>query len=353
MKNKINGIQYLRGYAAILVVLNHLWSIHGGWVSKAFKFDIIGGLGVDIFFVISGFIMACTLNDCNSKNAGALFIKKRIYRIYPLHLLLLTPALLIYFINSNNGTVVEISIRSIIGSLLLIPSISNNKNYAMINPVEWTLVYEMTFYLSLSIFIALTKNKKECISYYSIFVVLMVIVVKLLDLQGPRLGWVNLHYMIGDPIFIDFILGFLVYKLSRSINIKINLLPTLFSLLLISSLGVVLSLTHAPRLVAFGFPSFFIVLLFTLNQNINKKTKSNYIYLSLGNASYSIYLVHHLLMPIYNAIAHKFPSIDGSDIICLLISVASILTGLLIHKYIEKPLYNNWIVTRNKMNSAN
>lgn len=79
MKNNIYGIQYLRGFAAIIVVFNHLWSGHGGNISKTLGFDIIGGFGVDVFFVISGFIMAYTLNDYNketNKNTALIFIKK-------------------------------------------------------------------------------------------------------------------------------------------------------------------------------------------------------------------------------------------------------------------------------------
>ncbi|WP_337064132.1 acyltransferase family protein, partial [Raoultella ornithinolytica] len=79
MKKNIFGIQYLRAYAALLVVFNHLWST-GGVISKYLGFDIIGGFGVDIFFVISGFIMAYTISDYSKPERfgiGWSFIKKR------------------------------------------------------------------------------------------------------------------------------------------------------------------------------------------------------------------------------------------------------------------------------------
>jgi len=71
MKNKsINGIQYLRGYAA-----------GDTTIEKTLRFDQIGGFGVDIFFVITGFIMAYTMSDFgrSERNIFALdFVKRRI-----------------------------------------------------------------------------------------------------------------------------------------------------------------------------------------------------------------------------------------------------------------------------------
>ncbi|OWU99096.1 hypothetical protein B5K12_00010, partial [Klebsiella pneumoniae subsp. pneumoniae] len=82
------------------------------------RFNIIGGFGVDIFFVISGFIMAYTINDSRKENnikAGREFIKKRILRIYPLHLLVLIPILFIYLAKCIVRKT-EISFYSIVGS---------------------------------------------------------------------------------------------------------------------------------------------------------------------------------------------------------------------------------------------
>ncbi|MBD8722867.1 acyltransferase [Oxalobacteraceae sp. CFBP 13708] len=92
--NKLEGIQILRGYAAMLVVVTHLWSV--GVISSALKFSRIGGLGVDIFFVISGFIMCYSLRDPISSSDSVEFLKKRVFRVYPIYLLVLTPFLIQY-----------------------------------------------------------------------------------------------------------------------------------------------------------------------------------------------------------------------------------------------------------------
>ncbi|HDH7826080.1 TPA: acyltransferase, partial [Raoultella ornithinolytica] len=81
-KKSIIGIQYLRAYAAILVVINHFCN-NDIYIFNLLRFDIIGGFGVDIFFIISGFIMAYTLSEfssLSSKQTAISFIKKRIMR---------------------------------------------------------------------------------------------------------------------------------------------------------------------------------------------------------------------------------------------------------------------------------
>ncbi|HBR1796194.1 TPA: acyltransferase, partial [Klebsiella pneumoniae] len=215
MKKNIFGIQYLRAYAALLVVFNHLWST-GGVISKYLGFDIIGGFGVDIFFVISGFIMAYTISDYSKPERfgiGWSFIKKRIHRIYPLHVLVLVPMILVYILECILKKD-EVSIYSIIGSVFLLPDFTASSSYRMINPVEWTLVYEMIFYISLSAFIFITPGKKSCLIIYSIFLALVVLIINGFGFRGERLEWVNIKYIVGDTIFLDFIMGFFVYYLS-------------------------------------------------------------------------------------------------------------------------------------------
>ena len=59
--SKLEGIQILRGYAAVLVVVTHLWSESA--IALNLELSRLGGLGVDIFFIISGFIMCYSLKD--------------------------------------------------------------------------------------------------------------------------------------------------------------------------------------------------------------------------------------------------------------------------------------------------
>lgn len=346
VKKNIFGIQYLRAYAALLVVFNHLWST-GGVISKYLGFDIIGGFGVDIFFVISGFIMAYTISDYSKPERfgiGWSFIKKRIHRIYPLHVLVLAPMILVYIL----GCILkkdEVSIYSIIGSVFLLPDFTASSSYRMINPVEWTLVYEMIFYISLSAFIFITPGKKSCLIIYSIFLALVVLIINGFGFRGERLEWVNIKYIVGDTIFLDFIMGFFVYYLSKKIKIKLTAIQTMSLILVLTALAVIMAKAGLPRLVSYGCPAFILVLIFTVEEKLNRE-KINLL-MTLGGASYAIYLTHPLYLKAYSAIHHLKPSVgEGSDLINFFISLAAIITGLLTYKYIE-PWLNK--ITRPKI----
>src|SRR4051794_24427519 len=84
--NQIVSIQYLRAAAALMVVYNHVFSNH--LVSQYDLFKTLGEWGVDIFFVISGFIMWSSTRK--TRQSPAAFAAKRFYRISPLYWVLLT-----------------------------------------------------------------------------------------------------------------------------------------------------------------------------------------------------------------------------------------------------------------------
>jgi exopolysaccharide production protein ExoZ len=102
-KNKTNlqSIQIMRGIASLLVLLNHI-SVKGyQYGNGALKGFSVGGAGVDLFFIISGYIMDQRLNFSQ-------FIIRRIKRIIPLYWLVTTIALIVYLykpnlINSSGG----------------------------------------------------------------------------------------------------------------------------------------------------------------------------------------------------------------------------------------------------------
>lgn len=93
----IISIQYLRGIAALFIVLSHIGYKDRQYSLGTFNFDI-GIIGVDIFFVISGFIMYyVSLDKPNGLPSILSFFKHRIIRIIPLYWLLTSIALIIYY----------------------------------------------------------------------------------------------------------------------------------------------------------------------------------------------------------------------------------------------------------------
>lgn len=216
--NKIDSLQIMRGYAAVIVAMCHIWN--DGWLPGTLV--ELGGSGVDLFFVLSGFIMCLTVKlNLQSKSDNALyFLKKRVVRIFPIYIICAIP--LIIFNTYAEGPK---SLYFYIGNLLLLPSFTNDPSYYYPLGPGWSLTYEMLFYYAFATFILLTANKKTLSLSLMIFLFALVITVRTLGLQGPQLGWVNFSFIIGDTMLINFGLGIVTYFIYDSFknSVKINI----------------------------------------------------------------------------------------------------------------------------------
>ena len=103
-KKVINSIQFLRGFAAFVVVFYHI----GGYIKKNFPVDFFGDFfgfgfaGVDLFFVISGFIIHFTSKQYFGKPDYLLeYLKKRFFRVFPIYWLVMTSLFLLGWLMSN------------------------------------------------------------------------------------------------------------------------------------------------------------------------------------------------------------------------------------------------------------
>jgi peptidoglycan/LPS O-acetylase OafA/YrhL len=134
------SIQGMRGVAALFVLLFHASVYSGrhfgesGWATA---FDGRFGLvGVAVFFTISGLLMS----DLIQRSDPWRFLAHRIVRIYPLYLLAVAGLLLLIATYLAEG-----KLSSHIFSLMLVPA--GQRPYYL--GVEWTLVFECTYYLAL------------------------------------------------------------------------------------------------------------------------------------------------------------------------------------------------------------
>jgi len=174
MNSKIEPLQVLRAFAAIFVVLNHLWGTSKTALSSALGLDFIGGFGVDAFFILSGFIMCYTTSDSirGGGRESLNFLIRRIERIYPIFLIASFPFIVKYIISSH-----DFNLYQIIGNVLLLPSFTNDPSYHIFVFPAWTLVYEMFFYVIFSTSILLFKVKTKIIFCSSFFIFILVLFV--------------------------------------------------------------------------------------------------------------------------------------------------------------------------------
>jgi peptidoglycan/LPS O-acetylase OafA/YrhL len=315
------NIQILRAIACINVIIAHsiYFAISNNFNSSfALFFKDWGTNGVDIFFVISGFIIYYIHKKNN--RSGFDFILQRMKRIIPLYWFYS----LVLFIFFNLFPILfnkySTDFNHLFLSLFFLSDIFFNK--LPVYHLGWTLEIEFFYYLIFGLFIILIGNKK----YFLFFIMLFII------LSSWKI----------NSIFIEFLFGVLIGTIFFSNNKKLKYIMSKFSyaILLTGIISLFLSLfisLNYNRIVLYGIPSFFIVLAAVfLKQNSNK------ILIFLGNASYSIYLTHFLILGIFFKLA-KFliPNFDPtilflfSIIICLLIGSA---LYLIIEKKIIKYL---------------
>lgn len=332
MNGKIESLQILRAFAAILVVFNHLWGDSKTELSSLLGLHFVGGFGVDAFFVLSGFIMCYTTREDvrGGYKDAATFLLRRVERIYPIFIIVLIPFAFKYTYSSG-----DVNFPLLLGNALLLPSFTNNPSYFMLVAPAWTLVYEMMFYFIYSTAILFSNNKNKIITYSSVSIIFMVMMINVLSLQGPRLQWVNFCYMIGDPLMINFVMGCIYAVVFKKLNRGVYSVSTVVPLILISFLiGMWASKNGYPRFVSFGIPAFIIVILFSIMKQMDNSCYRVFVY--VGNASYSIYLTHFLFVPVRTYILKKYDI--NHDLFGVMMSLVAILFGCIFYSLIEKKI---------------
>ena len=171
--NTIKNLDMFRGIAALMVLLFHFYTFYSKEllkISEYFSILSIGHIGVDLFFVLSGFLI--TLSLWNSKNFSHFFLK-RVKRIAPLAI---GTTLVFWGIQNNIVNFSEISLYSFadLFSHLFFINGFFPEFYSTINPVTWSISIEMAFYLLLPIvwIVFAKKNMKKFFTVFSVLVFL-------------------------------------------------------------------------------------------------------------------------------------------------------------------------------------
>jgi exopolysaccharide production protein ExoZ len=336
-RKKFYLIQMLRGLACMFVVLMHT-TYH---FSKAFNQDFLlsifkfGAAGVDIFFVISGFIIAYTnLNYLNDPREIGGFVKKRIIRIYPIYwiliILFLTLQLLLPHFYKNPFVFTPASTLS---TCLLLPG------HIMINGVSWTLTNELFFYFLFLVAFLLPKKKHLIYILSAYFIFLLV---------AWEAGAVTTNEYLNlfiSPMNIEFFLGVFVVVLINKFP-KAWIIPILitgvawFTLsAIMSDRNISISQENYNRVWLFGMPSFLIILSL-VGYELHFKTNVPKVLITLGDASYSIYLFHLPVVVAGYGILGKLHTRQHAllTVFIFLLVIAVTYLGVIIHQKIEKPL---------------
>ena len=151
------SIQVLRAAAALAVLFAHLWPALAQFgnenIIPNFTF---GAAGVDLFFVISGFIMVYTSERLFGQRDGpGRFLTRRLIRIVPMYWALTTLVVVAWYgVKLPDHT----TWTNVVGSYLFIPTLKPGGGTAPVLGVGWTLNYEMLFYFLFAITIMFQRR---------------------------------------------------------------------------------------------------------------------------------------------------------------------------------------------------
>lgn len=336
----IANLQALRAIAAIGVVLYHIGDHKPSvlpWFSWASQ---LGAAGVDVFFVLSGFIMVFTTKRETTTPAD--FLLKRIRRIVPTYWLvtLLVFALLLSGFRPVGNH--DADFGYLLASLLFIPVERGSAGALPLVAVGWTLNFEMFFYLVFALALSLGGVARRSWLVGSAISGL-VAVGALITTSSAALA------AFTSPLMLEFVFGIALAQLWEHLPI---LGPRRASVLGVTLIGFGIlalawvlahvefeAMTGLLRCVWFGLPAASIVA-GSLALEVGRHTVTSSSWLLLGDASYSLYLIHPLVLQIGRKVAARIPlegELGASARVTSLL-VACCLCGILLYRWVERPL---------------
>lgn len=334
MNTPIYSIQALRGFAALSVLWLHACYKDSVYSNGDLTGLAFGNIGVDMFFIISGFIMLHSIKPTTNPYD---FILKRLIRIYPFYWLTSLIALIGYFFAPN---LVNSGRESdLLSTFFLLPT-----EVGYLNPNAWTLSFEIYFYSIL--FFCLILN-------FRLRVFLSTIVILSLAVFGAFLNPIsNWGRFLSNSILFEFVFGFILYYIYVNF-IRGNKFTLLWSILSLLALYIPLDALPSERFIQSGIPAFFICLFIVSLESIFE-LKPVPLLMKLGDSSYSLYLVHAFVLSGFSFIFSKIPLIiNNSYVFVALLVVISIFLGYLCFILVERPLtklvLNYYINQRNRM----
>jgi len=342
MQNKnLVGVQALRGLAALLVVMFHsviALQDYGWSVGRLASLGPFGQVGVDIFFVISGFVMMlATFNKPPTWSTTRAFLKARIARIVPLYwgLTAIMAATLLLAPSVFNKQ--HITPMRTVTSFLFLPYTEPGVAHTFpLVYVGWTLSYELYFYAVFSLLLLLPRRllmSGVVVAFGGI------VAISLLD---PHAFWLR---FLTDRILIEFVFGCAIAwayvrraRLSQVSAILLIVGGTTLCLATVST-GITLS----QRWFWWGVPVSLLVAGIVFIESGRGSLRMG-ILPAIGNSSYSLYLSHTFTLPVLIRVivkldpSHAIPALPA----CAILVTGSALVGHAIYLCAERPI-DRWV----------
>jgi peptidoglycan/LPS O-acetylase OafA/YrhL len=292
--------------------------------------------GVDIFFVLSGFVIFYSNgHKIGDKSKVVNFFLQRMVRIFPSYwMFLFIPLVIVFFINPG-----------------YLPNPDSFNNYEWINSffllfnhtqmtqITWTLSFELYFYIIFSLIIFHRK-----FVYLGVLTVIVAFFnqLKLVNINNDLLGK---YYF--SPLILEFFFGVITAVLivkkiqfSKKLALAIILVGLISFVLFSFDFGIPYYLIRSHRSLIFGIPAFLIILGLTqLEANSQIFKIPNYL-IKLGDASYILYIIHSPIISIGHMFLFSFNLTSFQNLFCSCTLVLAIcIVSVVLHEKLEWPLY--------------
>lgn len=278
--SRIRNIQALRFAAALSVVIFHTvphFRAAGGSLSVPdFKY---GMSGVDLFFVISGYVSALTTERRSGLSDAFRYASKRFLRIFSGYLpwALMMAVILWVFARS------EFDQKDLLKSILLIPQGFSSST----NPVAWTLSLELWFYVIFACILSLPRQRAVVLWSYLIAAVLI------FQAWDPDLIVASFLF---SPYLLEFLAGAALFTfLKKYSDVSLYSLTVVFAGTLIISVAYNFGgNVTLVRVFTAGVCSVFVVAFAVILERRNWVAPA--LFVRLGDSSYTLYLLHNTVL---------------------------------------------------------
>ncbi|MBC7284392.1 acyltransferase [Hoeflea sp.] len=329
-------VQYLRAAAALVVMLFHVSILsHETWQLDARRVDHVGAAGVDLFFAISGFIMAMIVFRPDEFDGRDFWIR-RVAWVVPAYWMItgvvfVLAALVPSLFNSTTA-----DIPHLLASLFFLAVNTGNGSTVPLLVVGWTVNYEMFFYLIVAITAGLFSDRR-LLGASGVIVGLVLAGIVFNPVQ-PSLAFYS------NPILLEFVFGVLVFRTwSRTGSAGLSFAPvTVFAL------GALLLFLQWERPLVdwrafyWGVPAAAV-----LYGGVGALTFRNEFLARLGDWSYALYLTHLFVITFY--IKHVISSDSMIELPWpahyLIMTVAVFATAGIYHRLVER-LLSAWVLDK-------
>lgn len=303
---RFDSIQTLRGFASVLVVLEHI------------RFLNCGAFGVDIFFCISGFMLMFSTHKSTEH-----FFLKRVLRIAPFYYLVTLGTFAMLLVSPGLFESTRANPVYLLKSLLFIPFDIGGGVLQPLVRIGWTVNCEMFFYLIFGLSLRISRRWRGLLA--SAVMGCLVLLGQLFAFQWAPAAFYT------DPVMLEFILGILCYYAAMGIYrlYETDRLPRLLApVCLLLALGLFAALLFTKpsinilglrRPLVWGVPALCIVLCFLILGFFRKMPVCT---VRLGDASFSLYLIHYYPVLFIDRKLCDFSALSPSSVAGAIMAVA-------------------------------